>query len=150
MSSTTLRIAAPADLEWINERYGAIDFRLSARDDLQVVAEVGGQPAGLGRIVPVEGRVGELGGMVVFEQFRGTGVSRLIIDLLMMNADYDFLYCLPFANLEGLYRSFGFGRIDAGAGVHAKVVEKYRWCQEFYAEPVLLMGLRLSGLGAPR
>jgi N-acetylglutamate synthase-like GNAT family acetyltransferase len=150
MENVALRRAGPADLEWINERYRAIDFRLSAAGDFQVVAEVAGTPAGLGRIVPLEGRVGELGGMVVFEGFRGAGVARRIIDALLETADYDYLYCLPFANLEGLYASFGFRQVEAGAGVPAKVIEKFRWCQEFYDEPVLLMGFSRRGPGADR
>lgn len=145
----TLRIAAPGALGWINQHYRDIAFRLSGPDDFQVVAEVGGEPAGLGRIVPVEGRIGELGGMVVFEPFRGTGLARRIIAMLVASGDYDVLYCLPFANLERLYAGFGFRRMDDVAGVPAKVREKYRWCQQFYPEPVLLMGLRVGAASAP-
>jgi N-acetylglutamate synthase-like GNAT family acetyltransferase len=141
----TLRIASPGELGWINQCYRDIDFRLTGSADFQVVAEVGGRPAGLGRIVPIANRIGELGGMVVFEQFRGTGISKRIIALLAAHGDFDFLYCLPFANLEGLYESFGFRRVDDVAGVPAEVLEKYRWCAKFYPQPVLLMGLpRLS------
>ena len=100
----TLRVAAPGELAWINERYRSIDFRLSAPDDFQVVAEVDGKPAGLGRIVPIEGRVGELGGMLVFDAYRGTGLSKAIIGFLAETTRFDFLYCLPFANLESLVR----------------------------------------------
>jgi GNAT superfamily N-acetyltransferase len=140
----TIRAASPGELAWINERYRAIDFRLSGADDVQAVAEVDGKPAGLGRIVPIEGRVGELGGMLVFDEYRGTGLSKAIIAFLAATTHFDFLYCLPFANLEALYASFGFRRLDAGPGVPAKVLEKFDWCATFYAEPVLLMGRTVS------
>lgn len=140
----SIRAAAPGELDWINQRYGEIGFRLSTAHDFQAVAEVDGRPAGLGRIVPVEGRVGELGGMLVFDEYRGTGLSKAIIAFLAETKDYDYLYCLPFANLESLYASFGFCRVAEAAAVPAKVLEKYRWCAQFYSEPVLLMGRPLS------
>jgi N-acetylglutamate synthase-like GNAT family acetyltransferase len=150
MMQLTLRTAAPDELAWINERYRSIDFRLSGADDFQAVAEVDGKPAGLGRIVPVEGRVGELGGMLVFDQYRGTGLSKAIIGFLAQTTHFDFLYCLPFANLEQLYASFGFRRVDPCAGVPAKVLEKYHWCVAFYTEPVLLMGREIGAVSAQR
>lgn len=142
----TLKVASPGDLVWINERYRSIDFRLSAPDDFQVVAEVDGKPAGFGRIVPIDGRIGELGGMLVFDEYRGMGLSKAIIAFLAETKRFDFLYCLPFANLEKLYERFGFRRVDAQAGVPAKVREKYDWCAAFYDEPVLLMGRQLDAV----
>lgn len=139
-----MRIPSPGELEWINARYREIDFLPSAPNDYGAMAEVDGKPAGLGRIVEIDGRVGELGGMVVFDEFRGTGLSKRIIALLLETPDYDDLYCLPFSKLESLYASFGFRRVADLAGVPAKVLEKYRWCGEFYPEPVLLMELRLA------
>lgn len=143
-----IRAAAPGELDWINQRYAEIDFRLSTADDLQAVAEVDGKRAGLGRIVPIAGRVGELGGMLVFDEYRGAGLSKAIIGFLAQTKDYDYLYCLPFAGLEGLYASFGFRHVDESAAVPAKVIEKYRWCAQFYTEPVLLMGRRLDAVSA--
>jgi N-acetylglutamate synthase-like GNAT family acetyltransferase len=138
--TVTIRTALPSELAWINERYRDIDFVQSAAHDLGVVAEVDGKRAGLGRIVPLASRVGELGGMVVFDEFRGTGLAKRIIGVLAATPDFDFLYCLPFGNLESLYEGFGFRRLNDSAGVPDAVLEKYRWCQEFYPEPVLLMG----------
>lgn len=139
----TLRTAAPGELAWINERYRAIDFLESVASDFIVVAEVDGKAAGLGRIVRVEARVGELGGMIVFDEFRGTGVSKKIIGLLAATTDFDLLYCLPFARLEALYAAFGFRRVADVAGVPAKILDKSNWCAQFYPQPVLLMALSL-------
>ncbi len=144
----TIRTALPGELAWINERYREIDFVQSSANDFGVVAEVDGRPAGLGRIVPIAARVGELGGMLVFDEFRGTGLSKRIIGVLAATPDFDFLYCLPFSNLESLYEGFGFRRLSDIAGVPDAVLKKYRWCQEFYPEPVLLMGLQ-PGAASP-
>lgn len=135
----TLRSASPSELAWINERYRAIDFVESDAGDFIAVAEVDGKVAGLGRIVPFERRVGELGGMVVFDEFRGVGVAKKIIEFLAETKDFELLYCLPFSKLEALYASFGFRRVADVAGVPAKALKKYTWCAEFYPEPVLLM-----------
>jgi N-acetylglutamate synthase-like GNAT family acetyltransferase len=142
--NVTIRSALPGDLAWINERYRAIDFVQSTAKDLGVVAEVDGKRAGLGRIVPLAARIGELGGMVVFDEFRGMGLAKRIIRVLAATPDFDFLYCLPFGHLESLYGGIGFRRLNDSAAVPDAVLEKYRWCQEFYPEPVLLMG-RQSG-----
>lgn len=139
-----IRMASPGELEWINARYREIDFLPSAPNDHLAIAQVDGKAAGLGRIVGIDHRVGELGGMVVFDQFRGAGLSKRIIALLLATPDYDHLYCLPFSKLESLYASFGFRRVAHLAGVPARVREKHRWCGEFYPEPVLLMELRLA------
>lgn len=137
----SLRTALPGELARINEHYRAIDFLPCGEDDFVVVAEIGGKTAGLGRIVPVEPGVGELGGMYVFDQFRGCGISKAIIRFLLEAPGVDYLYCLPFGNLENLYASFGFRRLDDLAGVPEKILEKYRWCAGFYPQQVLLMGL---------
>jgi N-acetylglutamate synthase-like GNAT family acetyltransferase len=148
--SATVRGATPAERESINQRYRDIAFRLSEADDVQLVAEVDGAPAGLGRITPIAPRIGELGGIVVFPAFRGSGVARQIIDVLVTTTDYDFLYCLPFGNLEDLYASFGFRRLQAGAELPAKVADKLCWCRQSYDAPVLLMGLQLGGVSPAR
>ncbi|MFC0132396.1 GNAT family N-acetyltransferase [Massilia eurypsychrophila] len=142
--SAKVRIAAPAELESINQRYRDIAFRLSEAVDVQIIAEVDGAPAGLGRITPIAPRIGELGGIVVLPEFRGGGIARQIIVALLATTDYDFLYCLPFGNLEGLYASFGFRRMEDGAALPAKVADKLCWCRQSYDAPVLLMGLQLG------
>ena len=140
----TMRTPSPGELAWINARYREIDFLPCAPQDAVVVAEVDGKPAALGRIVAIAGRVGELGGMVVFDEFRGAGLAKAIIARLLDTRKYDHLYCLPFGKLEALYASFGFRRVTDLAGVPAKVREKFQWCASFYPEPVLLMELALA------
>lgn len=138
----TLRTPAPDELGWINARYRAIDFVPCAPRDAVVVADIDGVPAGLGRIVVIGEGIGELGGMVVFDGFRGAGLARRIIAHLLQTPGHEHLYCLPFGKLEALYAGFGFRRVGDLAGVPEKVRAKYDWCAGFYPEPVLLMELR--------
>lgn len=135
----SIRLAQAADLAWINARYAEIDFVPSDANDLVVIASVDGVAAGQGRVVPVGPRAGELGGMLVYDAFKGRGLARDIIASLCALPGFDVLYCLPFAELEGLYASMGFAQTPDDAGVPQHVAQKYRWCNEHYDKPVLLM-----------
>jgi hypothetical protein len=48
------------------------------------------------------------------------------------------LYCVPFADLEALYASAGFRRIDR-EGAPEKVREKLDWCAREIDRAVILM-----------
>lgn len=135
----TLRRSRPDELDWINARYAEVDFQPSEAGDVIAIAEFNGKPAGIGRVVPVAAGVGELGGMLVFDGYRGSGLSKQIIGYLQQQAGMPTLYCLPFAELEGLYRSMGFAPSPADAAVPDKVAAKHRWCNTFYPKPVLLL-----------
>lgn len=139
----TIRQASREDLPWINARYKEVEFVPSDESDYVAIAEVNDQPAGIGRLVDLGSRQGELGGMYVLDNYRGLGVSRAIIQHLLDNASHDVLYCLPFENLEGLYASFGFQRVMETGDVPDRLLEKHRWCNEVYSKPVLLMKLIL-------
>lgn len=131
-----LRTARRDEIGWINERYAEVGFVASDERELVIVAELDGESAGIGRLVDVDERSCELGGMLVFERFRGRGVSRAIIDALLAHANGRDVYCIPFAELEALYAGAGFTRTDDAP---AKVLEKFAWCQTAYGKPVLLM-----------
>lgn len=135
----SLRWARPAELDWINQRYAEVDFVRSAGKDRVAVAEIGGLPAGLGRVVPLAPGVGELGGMLVFDDYQGRGVARRLIAFLLALPDFHTMYCLPFAELESLYASMGFAQVPPGADMPRHVIDKYGWCNTHYGRPVLLM-----------
>jgi GNAT superfamily N-acetyltransferase len=135
-ATITVRAARPEELDWINQRYADIDFVPSTDKDIIAIAEVNGERAGIGRVVPVGARIAELGGMVVFDAYQGLGLSRKIIAWLTALPQFDELFCLPFEELHGLYGSMGFA-IHADAP--EKVAAKHRWCNEHYPKPVLLM-----------
>ncbi|MBV8519407.1 MAG: GNAT family N-acetyltransferase [Acidobacteria bacterium] len=131
-----LRVAGPHEAGWINERYAAVEFIPSdlARETV-VVAEIDGAPAGLGRLVPLDDDTYELGGMLVFEAFRGRGIARAIVDELLRRAKGRVVYCIPFAELESFYAGAGFVRVDDAPQLR----EKLAWCRGTYAKSVVLM-----------
>lgn len=132
-----IRAARTDEADWVNERYAAVDFIPSdLTRELVLIAELDHTPAGLGRLVPVDEQSCELGGMLVFDEFRGRGVARALIDALIERAQGKTIYCIPFAKLESLYAAAGFERSD-----HAPkaITEKFAWCQRTYDQPVLLM-----------
>ena len=134
-----IQLAGPEQLAWVNARYAEVDFVASNANDLVVIASIGGTPAGQGRVVPLGAGAGELGGMLVYEAFKGRGLARDIIASLCALPGFDVLYCLPFAELESLYASMGFSRTADDASVPPQVSQKYRWCNAHYGKPVLLM-----------
>lgn len=141
-----IRRLAPSELAWANARYEEVDFLPSLASDLVAVAEVNGTLAGLGRVTEIAPGMGELGGMYVFQEHRGTGISRSMIQFLFRESGLETLYCLPFEHLSDLYRSVGFEACQPSASVPLKVLEKHRWCNAHYRDSVLLM-CRTSGGG---
>jgi N-acetylglutamate synthase-like GNAT family acetyltransferase len=134
-----LRRATESDAAWINAAYADIRFQLSdlARD-LVIVAELDGEHAGLGRLVPA-GEAYELGGMLVFDAFRGRGVAKAIIDELLRHAGGRDVYCIPFADLEPIYAKAGFLRCERDESLPAHILEKLDWCEREMQRPVVLM-----------
>lgn len=145
-SAFTFRLALAADLNWVNARYADIDFVPSPPADLVVIASCDGEAAGLGRVVPLAPGIGELGGMLVFGQFQGRGLAKAIIASLCALPGFATLYCLPFAELEAMYAAMGFARAADDGAVPPQVSKKFRWCNQHYGKPVLLMRrLAVSG-----
>ncbi|HEX6639503.1 MAG TPA: GNAT family N-acetyltransferase, partial [Thermoanaerobaculia bacterium] len=137
-----LRIATTNDAAWINERYASVHFQPSdlARE-LVVIAEIDGVAAGIGRLVPAGDDACELGGMLVFEEFRGRGIARAIIDELLRHANGRAVYCIPFADLEPIYAAAGFVRLTSDAALPAYVREKLDWCEREMDRAVIVMKL---------
>lgn len=123
-----LRTAAADDGGWIQEQYEKVHFIPSdlTRDTI-VIAELDGERVGMGRLVPTGEGAYELGGMYVDDAHRGKGIAKQIVDELIRRAGNAMVYCVPFANLEALYASAGFQRVEPN-GVPAKVREKLDWC----------------------
>jgi GNAT superfamily N-acetyltransferase len=135
-----LRQATAADSGWINAAYADVHFQPSDLSrDLVIVAELDGERAGLGRLVPAGEEACELGGMLVFDAFRGRGVARAIIDELLRHADGRAVYCIPFADLERIYERAGFRRRERRDDVPEYVKEKLAWCEREMERAVVLM-----------
>jgi GNAT superfamily N-acetyltransferase len=142
-----LRRARPDEAGWINSRYAEVHFLPSdlARD-LVIVAEIDGVPAGIGRLVPAGEEACELGGMLVFQEFRGRGLARALIGELLRHAAGRTVYCIPFADLEPIYAGEGFATIEPTPALPEHVRTKLAWCAETIDRPVILMVLRDADL----
>jgi N-acetylglutamate synthase-like GNAT family acetyltransferase len=135
-----LRRASADDAGWIDEAYTRVHFLASDLSrDFVVVAELDGAHAGLGRLVPAGEDACELGGMLVFEEFRGRGVARAIIDELLRNVGGRRVFCIPFAELEPIYAKAGFVKIEPDASLPEHVREKLAWCEREMKRDVILM-----------
>lgn len=139
-----LRHATADDASWIHEAYSAIGFLSSdPSEHFVIVAEIDGERAGLGRLVPAGEDACELGGMLVFEQFRGRGIARAIIDELLHNAGTREVYCVPFAELEPIYAASGFVTQASDDEAPEEIRRKLAWCaREIPERRVLLMKMR--------
>jgi N-acetylglutamate synthase-like GNAT family acetyltransferase len=148
----TLHTATDSDLATINARYADIGFVPSHPGELIVVATFDSASAGQGRIVPIDARSAELGGIYVLPRCEGRGVARRMVEFLIRHANQPVLYCLPFAELEGFYGSMGFAPVKDLTCVPLQVVQKHQWCNATYQKPVLLLARfapNLSVLPAP-
>lgn len=135
-----LRVATVADAEWINAAYAEVGFQTSDLSrELLIVAELDNERAGIGRLVPAGDAACELGGMLVFEGFRGRGVARAIVDELLRHARGRTVYCIPFADLETIYAKAGFIRREPEATLPQYVRDKLDWCRREIQRPVILM-----------
>ncbi len=134
------------EIEWVNEEYKKIDFKLSSlKTDRIALASYKGVYAGLGRLCQVEDTVYELGGMHVPPNYRGLGIARKIVQFLLESKiTVSTVYCLPFAHLQDFYESEGFQEIskEAITEVPKEVLEKHHWCNETYPHKVLLLKLK--------
>jgi len=134
-----VRRAAPAELDWVNARYAEAGFQPSDAAHLVLIAEVDGAPAGLGRLVPMAPGERELGGMFVLPGFRGRGVAGTLVRALLDAAAGTRVWCIPWADLAGLYAREGFAAVPDDAPVPQPVRAKLDWCIRHYARPVCLM-----------
>jgi N-acetylglutamate synthase-like GNAT family acetyltransferase len=137
-----LRRATADDAQWINAAYEGVHFQPSDFSrELVIVAEIDEAHAGVGRLVPAGEDACELGGMLVFDAFRGRGVARAIIDELLRHANGGRVFCIPFADVESVYAKAGFARRAIDESVPQHVREKVEWCERELVRAVILMEL---------
>ena len=136
-----LRTAEKSDIEWVNNCYDQIEFvRSSLDDEIIAIAEFDKQTAGLGMLIKVDETSLELGGMYVFESFRGKGIAKEIVNFLLTHAQpSQTVYCIPFEHLLPFYKQYGFTNCHNLESVPSKILNKYHWCQEKYIHPTALL-----------
>jgi len=103
-----IRALRDDEREWAATRYRELRFAASPPGTLALIAEQGGAPVGLGRLVELEPGVLELGGIWTAEAARGRGVARAMVAALLAQAPPGRLWCIPFAHLSAFYESCGF------------------------------------------
>jgi predicted GNAT family N-acyltransferase len=107
--SVSIRDATPGERAWADERYREIQFAPTRESHRVLVAEQDGAPVGLGRLVPIEPGVVELGGIWTSDAARGAGVARRMVAALLERAAAERdVWCVPFSHLVSFYESFGF------------------------------------------
>jgi predicted GNAT family N-acyltransferase len=137
-----IRLAKEEEISWINSRYAEVDFVPSNyQNEIIAIAQVGDEKAGIGRLVKISDDCFELGGMLVFEQYRGLGLSKYIIEFLLKRISGKSIYCIPFAHLFELYNNFGFSKCNDFSKVPTPIIEKFRWCESHYEQTVILLKL---------
>lgn len=136
--------ATEDDMEWINQKYQEVDFVPSIFEkEIIAIAEYEEQRAGIGRLVTIDERHAELGGMYVFETFRGKGIAKELVNFLLTQASsFQTVYCVPFEHLSSFYRGFGFVSCSNLEKVPHEVVAKYQWCKSHYPQPTSLLFLQ--------
>ena len=136
----TIRPARRDEIVWVNSKYDEVGFVHSSVDkELIAIAEEGDVKLGLGRLVRVDGLHCELGGMYVFDNARGKGIARSLVNYLIDHRPpNNKVYCIPFKHLADFYQSCGFVPVDSFSEVPQAVVEKYRWCDKTYSHGSLL------------
>ncbi len=138
-----IRAAEKQEMVWINGCYDQVEFIHSHFDsEVIAIAEFNGEKAGLGRLVEVDEKNLELGGMYVFEPFRGKGIAKEIVTFLLTYVKpSQVIYCIPFDHLLHFYKQCGFINCFNLESVPSKILDKHQWCQEKYVHPTALLVL---------
>jgi N-acetylglutamate synthase-like GNAT family acetyltransferase len=141
-----IQLATASDIEWINIQYQKIDFLPSSLDnEIIAIVTYNDQFAGVGRIVYLNEREVEIGGIYILDEFRGLSLANELVGYLVSVAqqkNFKAVYCLPFENLKKFYQKFGFNEFKHDTSeVNKKVLQKYQWCSDNYDKKVLLLKL---------
>lgn len=141
-----VRPAKKEEMDWINKCYDDVDFVHSDFDnEIIAVSELNGQRAGLGRLVTIDSKHLELGGIYVFDSYRNQGVASAIVNFLLKeHASERTIYCIPFEQLVPFYKNFGFTSCENLKIVPIKILDKFNWCKEKYPQPTSLLVLQLE------
>ena len=138
-----IRTAKRSEIEWVNKCYDEVEFVHSSFDkEIIAIAEFNNQNAGIGRLVRINSDSLELGGMYVFDVFRGNGIARKIVEFLLQHVQpTQMVYCIPFEHLVPFYKQCGFAPCTNLEQAPKDLLEKYQWCKEKYTQPTSLLVL---------
>lgn len=144
MKTISIEQAKKEDIKWINSKYSEVNFiNSNFQNEFIVVAKIENQKAGIGRLVIINKKNIELGGIYVFPNFRRLGVAEKIVDYLITNNPFNnsIIWCLPFENLLNFYLKFNFKLITLESKIPDELIKKYKWCNSNiqYSEKVLIL-----------
>ena len=133
------------DLQWINFQYEKIDFVPSHLENEEIsIAYFNSKKAGLGRLVKVDEKNFEMGGIYTLEEYRGKNIADSIVAFLIKEArkrQIQNVYCIPFEHLRPFYSKHGFQEVVDLTTVPKQIIDKYNWCLDQYDIKTLLMKL---------
>lgn len=147
MRSLVVRRARAEEGTRFNEIYSKIRFFLCdpLKDDM-AVAELGGEWIGVGRVAATSDPTAmELAGIWVDDRYRGRGIARMIVSLLMETVSTlppgVSVFCVPFRKLNAFYAQYGFQEYEIAApDVPTSVKSKCEIClQRFVETPISLL-----------
>lgn len=139
-----IRLADRHEIEWINKCYDEVDFVHSDFDkEVIVIAENDLAKTGIGRLIKLGLRDFELGGMYVFEPFRGQGIAGKIIEALIRHVPHQGrVFCIAFLHLQAFYERYGFQLCSDYRSVPEVILKKLSWCKGKYLSSTVLLVLK--------
>ncbi|HEY9698125.1 MAG TPA: GNAT family N-acetyltransferase [Trichocoleus sp.] len=122
----TVRRALRQEMAWINDRYDEAGFKRANFDgEVIAIAELDGERAGLGRLIKLDERTAELGGIYVVPNFRKQGVATKTLEFLLKEAEsYHIVYCSPSTTMQDFYGSYGFAPPSLDFSISPDVKDK--------------------------
>lgn len=140
-----IKRATMEDMEWVNSQYKKVEFLLSElNNEIIAIAYINEEKVGLGRLVKIDDKNYEMGGIVTLGNFRGMNVASKVVEFLVSETrgrKVENTYCIPFEHLRNFYNRYGFKEVEDFTNVPEKIFHKYNWCKEQYDKDTLLMKL---------
>ncbi|UII56278.1 GNAT family N-acetyltransferase [Cytobacillus spongiae] len=142
-----IKLATEDDIQWVNEQYQEIGFVSSdLTNEIIAIVTYQNKYAGVGRIVFLNEKEAEIGGIYILEEYRGLSLATELVAYLVKKAktcELKEVYCLPFEELRHFYEKFGFKEKDSNKEyVHEAILNKHNWCLANYDKKVLLFSLQ--------
>ena len=144
MKNISVRQARPDEIDWINSKYDEVNFiHSNYLNDYIIIAYLENQKVGLGRLVQLDEKNIELGGIYVFPNYRRLGVAEKIVRSLCEDNPFSemSMWCLPFEHLVDFYGKFGFSAKNIPGEIPEKMKKKIDWVnsESKYEEKAVLL-----------
>ncbi|NKB53808.1 MAG: GNAT family N-acetyltransferase [Rhizobiaceae bacterium] len=122
ISNDRSRIDFPRLCELIQSAYwgkgrAASTIKTSFDNSLCFIAEEAGQQVGFARVITDYSVIGYLCDILVFEEYRGRGISRILMAAILEHPQLSTVesFMLATSDAHGLYEKYGFQRLDGNS-----------------------------------